>query len=220
MEWVVGKIKSKKIDSVIELAGNQGVLSIVISSLSHVSRVVCSDYDYGATNRLFSKLINSTNSNNIYVCNFDFMSDYREQLYLERAIRLKSECLIVLAVTHHLMLTQHYSLASILNSFESFTNKYLIIEFMPLGLWDGKFAPNIPDWYSRDFFESVILSKCIILMSLILKKIELFISVKKLSMKHKFCCIEKMSFLVLKLWIIIKSVFMKEIALQSLKMKQ
>ena len=156
------KINNKKISSVIELAGNQGVLSRKISRLSHVKRVLCSDYDYGATNVLFINQLDSLKtspSNNLYVCNFDFMLDYREHLHPERATRIKSECLVALAVTHHLMLTQQYSLDVILSILSDYTSKYLIIEFMPLGLWDGKSAPKLPKWYSREFFENMILTQ-------------------------------------------------------------
>ena len=32
------------------------------------------------------------------------------------------------------------------------TKKYIIVEFMPLGLWNGETAPELPEWYTLDWF--------------------------------------------------------------------
>jgi hypothetical protein len=33
-----------------------------------------------------------------------------------------------------------------------FSSEYVFIEFMPLGLWNGKSSPAVPDWYTMEWF--------------------------------------------------------------------
>jgi hypothetical protein len=68
------------------------------------------------------------------------------------AERFASQCVMALAVTHHLVLTQGFNIDSIISTIRSYTTRYAIIEFMPKGLWDGKNAPPFPAWYTREWF--------------------------------------------------------------------
>ncbi len=148
MEWVVQIVKELGATSIVELAGNQGILSKTIAKLPDVEQVICTDYDEKAVDQLLLK----TKGEKVFMACFDFMGDVREALTRERSERFKSDLVIALAVTHHLLLTQKYSIDAIFSSIASFTRKHLIIEFMPLGLWDGTSAPPIPDWYSEEWF--------------------------------------------------------------------
>jgi hypothetical protein len=51
-------------------------------------------------------------------------------------------------------LTQGIQLDYILDRFECFTGKYLLIEFMPLGLHNGITAPPVPSWYNQEWFKT------------------------------------------------------------------
>ena len=66
--------------------------------------------------------------------------------------QLQSDIVFALALTHHLILSQGISLLVLLNTLSHLTHQYIVIEFMPLGLWDGKNAPPIPDWYNINWF--------------------------------------------------------------------
>lgn len=68
----------------------------------------------------------------------------------------KSDIAVALAITHHLLLTQGFKIDEIFEKVKSFSNKYVYIEFMPLGLWGGNrnSKPVVPDWYTKDFFEN------------------------------------------------------------------
>ncbi len=149
MKWILDRVETLAPKTVIELAGNQGVLSRAISILPCVERVLCTDYDLFAIDQL---LLRTSNKDKVYMACFDFMGDARESISKERCKRLNSEMVIALAVTHHLVLSQGFTIHSILETISSYTSKYLIIEFMPLGLWDGTSAPPIPHWYTEEWF--------------------------------------------------------------------
>ncbi len=149
MKWVANKVESLSPNTVIELAGNQGALSKAISLIPNIKRVLCTDYDLLAIDQL---VLRTKANDKVYMACFDFMGDARESLSKERSNRFKSEMVIALAVTHHLALTQGFTIHSIIETISSYTSKYLIIEFMPLGLWDGVDAPPIPSWYNEEWF--------------------------------------------------------------------
>lgn len=147
MSWVketVGRLKPR---TVIELAGNQGVLSRELAKLPNVERVVCTDYDESSVDEL---LLRSKGDERVFMGCFDFMSDVWAPA--DRTSRLRSEMAIALAVTHHLVLAQKYAISAIFRTLASYTSKYLIVEFMPLGLWDGEKAPALPKWYNEEWF--------------------------------------------------------------------
>lgn len=148
LEWVREKVKTLKVETIIEFAGNQGVLSREIAKIPGVKSIICSDYDENAVNAL----VNNGEIEKLFPACFDFMSDAKEGLSGERAFRFKSDLVIALAVTHHLLLTQKYSIESLVWTLARYSLKYIIIEYMPLGLWDGKSAPVLPDWYSEGWF--------------------------------------------------------------------
>jgi len=149
MEWVARTAERLSPVSILELAGNQGILSRSLAKVKGVRQVVCTDYDPHAIDQL---LLRSKPGDNVFMGCFDFMVDARESLTRERAARLRSDLVIALAVTHHLTLSQQFSLYSVLKTISSYTRKHVIVEFMPLGLWDGKSAPPIPSWYNEEWF--------------------------------------------------------------------
>ena len=166
-ESILALVRSLGVSSVLELAGNQGVLSSAIAAIPGVHTVICTDYDPMAVDALHLRLSKESkaerNSGNlIYAC-FDFMKDVRELLTPERSNRLKVDLVIALAVTHHLLLGQNYSIDAILATMLLYSNRYLMIEFMPLGLWDGSAAPPLPSWYGQEWFESNLLRYGVIL---------------------------------------------------------
>ena len=67
---------------------------------------------------------------------------------------MRSDLVVSLAVTHHLILTGNYSLATIFERLSLFSNKYVMVEFMPLGLWslDHKIEHELPKYYTLDWF--------------------------------------------------------------------
>lgn len=142
------------IKSVFDIACNKGYLSILIeNNCPQINKIVASDYDENALNDLY--LSAKTNKIKKITPSIDDIirptNNYQEK---EIAERFKSDCVIVLALTHHLILTQNYNLDVIIETFARYTNKYLFIEFMPMGLWGGgdNPAPLTPDYYNENWF--------------------------------------------------------------------
>ncbi len=144
---ILSEIKPK---SIIELAGNAGILSEKIYDSNICDKIICTDYDYYAVDTLFLNLIK--NKKSIIPVRLDFMVREGSISEISSENRFKSECVIALAVTHHLLLTQGYDYDEIFESVGLYTEKYIIIEYMPLGLWNGKTAPKLPDWYNEENF--------------------------------------------------------------------
>ena len=74
----------------------------------------------------------------------------------DTANRIKSDLAMALAVTHHLLLTNNYSVEAIFERVKMYSEKYVMIEFMPLGLWEINSDDKIlvPEWYNEDWFKS------------------------------------------------------------------
>lgn len=149
---IIQILKNLKISSVLELAGNMGFLSQKILSETCISKVICTDYDENAVEKLYQ--MSKLKDFKMDVGLVDFMNSYDPENPYSFQSRCKSDAVIALAVTHHLILTQNYNLSAIFNNLKSCTNRYILIEFMPLGLWDGKMAPPLPAWYTQEWFES------------------------------------------------------------------
>ena len=67
--------------------------------------------------------------------------------------RYKSDAVVALALTHHLLLSQNLSIDYIFWIMAKYTRRYACIEFMPLGLWaEGSDLPPVPSWYTVDWF--------------------------------------------------------------------
>lgn len=140
----------KDIETVIDLAGNEGYFSFLLSKEMDLKRIVLVDYDENAINEAYlnSKKLNINNVTPLLL-NFMFTPDL-----LGTSKRLKSDLAVSLAVTHHLILTGKFSLAAIFERLSMFSNKYVIVEFMPLGLWsiETKIKQELPEWYTIEWF--------------------------------------------------------------------
>jgi hypothetical protein len=143
-------IRKRKIKSITDLASNQGFLSRYLIESKIISKAYCLDIDENAIDQLYISFKSKPTSITAAVQNmiYDAVRNNQESSY----IRFNSECSLVLAITHHLLLEQHINIDTILSTIAKYTTKYAFVEFMPLGLWGGNFAPPLPDWYSEDWF--------------------------------------------------------------------
>jgi hypothetical protein len=142
----------KDIQTVIDLAGNEGYFSFLLSKETNLRNIILVDYDENAINTAYLN-IKELNSKNVtpLLLNFMFTPDL-----LGTSKRLKSDVVVALAVTHHLLLTDNFSLSSIFERFIMFSNKYVIVEFMPLGLWsiETKILQKLPEGYTVEWFRN------------------------------------------------------------------
>lgn len=145
-------IRAYQYSSVLELAGNAGVLSEQFAESSYATDVICTDYDACAIDQMFLRCEGRFGAR-LKGAVLDFMAPEYSTAETLPHVRFKSDCVLALAVTHHLALSQGYSFEEIFNAIKMYARKIVVVEFMPLGLWDGKTAPVLPDWYTQDNFQ-------------------------------------------------------------------
>lgn len=152
--FIVTLIKQLKIRTALDLGGNAGMLARLILADADIDYVISADYDANAIDKLYHTL--QENPARIYPVLLDFRISIADTKYKLVQERLKSEVVIALALTHHLVLSQGMSLDFIFDRISSFSSKYVFVEFMPLGCYSSKEKkiPNIPDWYDVDWFRS------------------------------------------------------------------
>lgn len=150
-DHVIEKLTSLEVASVMEIAGNQGVLSRLIKQRAGKIRVICTDRDSVALDKGYQAEKNARLGVNWAVLDpFVFESSSIE---IAPNTRFKSDAVVALALTHHLILKQGFEIGFILDTIGGYSNKYVLIEFMPQGLTDGVTFPEFPAWYTVDWFK-------------------------------------------------------------------
>lgn len=136
--------------TVIDLAGNEGFFSYLLWKEIYLQNLTIVDYDYNAIENCY-KFFKEKNANNVSPLMFNFMYCPNND---STPKRLSSDLVLALAVTHHLLLTAKFSIEAIFERLSKFTNKYVIVEFMPLGLWSSEInqVPSVPRWYNIEWF--------------------------------------------------------------------
>src|SRR5690606_22761135 len=109
----------------------------------------CSDYDENAVDLMYS--MNKGNESLSPVL-MNFLFPNTTSFTFPPKDRFQSDLVVALAVTHHILLTQNIPVEFLLASLKGLTKKYIAVEFMPLGLWDGKVSRPIPEWYNVEWF--------------------------------------------------------------------
>lgn len=151
-ERIISLVRNINPSSILELAGNQGILSTLLAEALPEASVVCSDYDEIAVDVMYRTT--RERDGRITPVLLDFMFPVLTPTREHPADRLRSQVVLALAVTHHLLLTARLNIENVLRTIASFSSEYVMIEFMPLGLHDGTNAPPIPSWYTVEWFRS------------------------------------------------------------------
>lgn len=152
---IIEIVQSLGCESVVELAGNQGLLSLLLLKQTQVRRVVCSDSDSDAINRLYRRCLDNKTvpeEKTLQPAVTDIMIPRINFFTVPPVERFRSDIVTALAITHHLILSQNISIENVMQTIAGYTHQYALVEFMPLGLWDGKYAPPLPSWYNLDWF--------------------------------------------------------------------
>jgi hypothetical protein len=147
---IISIIKSLRTHSMIDLASNRGYLATSLIENKYINEAVSIDYDRGAINQLYTR-IREKHIKVSALCQdiiFPTLSNTQSDLLS----RFKSDLVVALAITHHLVLSQYIPIEKVFEIFASFSKKYILVEFMPLGLWNGQNAPPIPEWYNEKWF--------------------------------------------------------------------
>lgn len=144
-------LKKRRVKSIVDLAGNEGVFSQVAIKKAGIQKAMCVDYDEPSIDSLYEYIKKTKQPIFPIVQNVIFPVVEGNQTPLHK--RFRGDAAVALALTHHLLLTQSFTIERVFDSIRKFTKKYVFIEFMPLGLWNGKEAPPVPSWYTHDWFE-------------------------------------------------------------------
>jgi len=147
-------IKTKFVDanSMIELASNQGKFANFVLENTQIQRVIATDYDKNAVDTMYNSY---KDKNTILPLVYDFVRPNGRRVDKNIETRIKADMVMALAVTHHLILTQDVSVQHIFKVLESLTTQYVVVEFMPLGLYSGEenITPSTPDYYTLAWFK-------------------------------------------------------------------
>ena len=146
----MGLIRKFNITEIIEIGGNQGLLSIELKKF--MERVICSDYDEVAVDNMY------VNIRELKAEVTPVLLDILHPIYLslhysgklKPQVRFRSQALSALAVSHHLILGQKVPIDIMFQILSEYTKEYLFIEFMPNGIDK---SPN-PEWYTVEWFRS------------------------------------------------------------------
>jgi hypothetical protein len=167
-DYIADKLISLGVQSALEIAGNQGVLCSLLELKNDSISLICTDGDSNAVDKGYKLARNRGSKINWAVLNpFVFETSDSE---IPVSDRFRSEAVLALALTHHLVLTQNFRLSNIFSTIKKFTSNYIFIEFMPMGLYNGVSAPQLPSWYSEKWFENEFLEHFELIEKKILEK--------------------------------------------------
>lgn len=140
------------INSVLDLAGNSGLLSFLIQERTNIPNIILSDYDEAALEQAY--IIQSERKTSVDIVLLNFMLAPNNE---DSAKRLKSDVVLALAITHHLLLTSKFLISPIFERIKLYSKKYVLIEFMPMGLWSDEHESTeyeVPEWYNFEWFRN------------------------------------------------------------------
>lgn len=171
--------------TILDMGGNAGFLTKRIIVNTEVSHAICADYDQNAIDILYNSL--EHHESRLYPVVLNFSISIADTKFPDSHERLKSEMVIALAVTHHLLLSQGLTLDFIFHRLEQYSERYVLVEFMPLGLYSSDYGqiPLLPSWYNLDWFRQGLKKHFILLDEKTLDKNRvLFVAEKKTHEDH------------------------------------
>ena len=152
---IAALVRELKVDAVIELGGNQGWLAEQLLRDGAVKLAICTDADELAVDRAYERTKQAGGC--MHTAVLDFVFPLATPFGEPPARRLQADLVLALAVTHHLLLSQKIPVERVLHAIAAYARCHVMVEFMPLGLWDGKQAPPVPAWYNRDWFRTAFM---------------------------------------------------------------
>lgn len=155
-----------KCSSAVDLACNQGYFAEALFTSAGIGRVCGIDNDPAAIDSFYKRILDSSIdkpllSKSVHPILAEIIPNPAISSQPSLHSRCRSELVTALAITHHLALGMQFSFSTIIKSITGFASEYMIIEFMPKGLWAGQGPfPSIPEWYTKDAFLNALQSHC------------------------------------------------------------
>jgi hypothetical protein len=137
--------------SSLDIAGNSGYFSSLLDKTKQFDSIISVDYDENAIEK--GRIIFKNTNVTLYLLN-PFIPPFLNGKYDEITSKIKSDVVLALALTHHLILTNQFHIDAIFSIISLYSKKHIYIEFCPLGLYGGQNKlPEIPEWYTEVWFE-------------------------------------------------------------------
>ena len=155
---ILASVKKIAPKSVLEFGANSGLFAVAACKFCNsIDRYIATDFDNRAIDELYAFIKNNRFKYgyllNINPLVMDLTGEYYHRNWKPLTKRIASDVVICMAITHHLILSQGINLRELFKYLKSLSRKYLIIEFMPLGLWGGNEVDStVPEWYTLDWF--------------------------------------------------------------------
>lgn len=152
LDRIIGLVRRYCADAttLTDIAGREGQFCLRLSSRMTFSRIFTIENDEDATDKAFTYFSknNVTNINTVF-------TNAMFPLHGEQDVkRLSSDLVVALAVTHSLILSQHFHVSFLFERLSMYTSRYVCIEFIPSGLCDSHAAAPLPAWYNETWFTS------------------------------------------------------------------
>jgi hypothetical protein len=152
--YIIGVIDKYHPRTVLDMAGNAGFLTRSIIDKTNVDYAICADYDLNAIDALYRSL--ERKESRLYPVVLNFSISVADSKFPPSHERFRSDMVIALAVTHHLILAQGLTLEFVLRRLSLYSNQFVLVEFMPMGLYSSEFdhVPKVPEWYNIKWFRA------------------------------------------------------------------
>jgi hypothetical protein len=133
-EWLSQLTKQNKLHSILDLGANTGRFSLIVSE--YAEKVIALEYDDICVDAI-EKAIVSSKKNHIYCLRMDLAETTPNMGVLEKEFssiytRAKSSMVLGLALIHHLFISNQLHFDQIASMFNEFSEKQVIIEFIPI----------------------------------------------------------------------------------------
>lgn len=144
------------VETVLEFAANQGKLSSYLIKKGEIKNIIATDYDENAVNKMY---LENKNTKNFLSLLINFANPKGRSFDKKLQNRLSADVCIALAITHHLILSQNYDIEYIFQTISKYAKKYVLIEFMPEGLYsiNQLTTPEVPKYYNTKWFKEKFL---------------------------------------------------------------
>jgi hypothetical protein len=146
---IICSLQPKKL---LDVGGNSGYLSRSLSERLPETSFLTLDIDRGALEVGIERTQGERAEFSFGL--FDLSNPIESPNLLPLAERFRAGVVVCLALTHHILLQDHLPLEKLVARLRDLTSDYVLVEFMPLGLWSpGQKYIDSPSWYTEEYFK-------------------------------------------------------------------
>lgn len=151
-EEVVARVgESPELRTVLDLGGNEGRFAWLVAKEKSFVHLV--DTEDSAISTFCEHIANLSNETSDLIERPAFLAQVGDI----KSVSGKYDLVLMLALTHHLVLSQHWSFNQVAEFAKSLTKHTLLIEFMPNGVGAMQSTyPLLPEWYTEEEFVNAL----------------------------------------------------------------